>query len=319
MKGSVCGIGTDIAGSIRIPAYCNGTFGFRPSSGRIPYGRQASSGREGMTGILPVAGPLTRSIRDAAFIMKSVLDTDPWLIDENVISVPWRPLPSPSSQKTLTLGLLTEDPSFPVHPTVLRALTTASTALKQAGHTIIPLTTVPSLMPITKLAWKFFMLDPRATAFANITASGEPFIPSIATTAIADLADHKPTLDGLFDINVERRQICAQFRKIYVENSLDAIIMPVAQWTAPPHDTYGIPPYTVLANVIDYPAASVPFLKADGEKDKDFVREVEYGSVGYEAETFEGAPAGIQVMGRPMRDEELARDLEVIGSVIFKD
>lgn len=38
LRGSVLGIGTDIAGSIRIPALCCGTTGFKPSVRRVPYG-----------------------------------------------------------------------------------------------------------------------------------------------------------------------------------------------------------------------------------------------------------------------------------------
>ena len=37
LKGSPVGFGTDIGGSIRIPAAFNGLYGLRPSSGRLPY------------------------------------------------------------------------------------------------------------------------------------------------------------------------------------------------------------------------------------------------------------------------------------------
>lgn len=37
LRGSPAGFGTDIGGSIRIPAAFNGLYGLRPSAGRLPY------------------------------------------------------------------------------------------------------------------------------------------------------------------------------------------------------------------------------------------------------------------------------------------
>ncbi len=61
-------LGTDIGGSIRIPAGLNGLVGFKPSFGRVPldpafYGR--------------VAGPMTRTIGDAALMMATLSLPDP--------------------------------------------------------------------------------------------------------------------------------------------------------------------------------------------------------------------------------------------------
>ena len=43
LRGSVLGLGTDIGGSIRIPAGFNGLYGLRPSHGRMPYNMLANS------------------------------------------------------------------------------------------------------------------------------------------------------------------------------------------------------------------------------------------------------------------------------------
>ncbi len=62
-------LGTDGAGSIRIPAACCGLFGLKPQRDRVP---MASDWR-GMS----TAGPLTRSVRDAALFYDAVKDGGP--------------------------------------------------------------------------------------------------------------------------------------------------------------------------------------------------------------------------------------------------
>lgn len=57
--------GTDIGGSIRWPAYCNGIYGLRTTPGRIP-SRNASQQRNTPMSVqlMAVAGPLARSVKD---------------------------------------------------------------------------------------------------------------------------------------------------------------------------------------------------------------------------------------------------------------
>ncbi|MFH1135050.1 MAG: amidase family protein [Pseudomonadota bacterium] len=57
--------GSDIGGSIRIPASYSGCFGLKPSFGRIPFGPGALIS----LGKAAVFGPLTRTVRDAALYL----------------------------------------------------------------------------------------------------------------------------------------------------------------------------------------------------------------------------------------------------------
>ncbi|MFT7839131.1 amidase family protein [Saccharothrix sp. BKS2] len=57
-------VGTDGAGSIRIPAACTGLFGLKPGRDRVPLGPGTHT-----WGGLVAAGPITRHVRDAALLL----------------------------------------------------------------------------------------------------------------------------------------------------------------------------------------------------------------------------------------------------------
>lgn len=252
LRGSVLGVGTDIAGSIRIPAHCNGVIGFKPSTRRIPYSGQTAPGRPGTFGISACAGPICRSMADAEYFMKHVLDFDVWSLDEQVLSLPWRSVDFEG--KRLRLGVLTEHEMWPLHPPMSRAFSTVSKKLTRAGHTLIPLEPhIPSslLSDTVVTAMKLFSSDPQKTSFARIAASGEPMIPSIPSTAPPEILTYKASLDGVFDLHAAMRDIQKVIREMWIKLELDGLIMPVFQGTAVEHDAYGAPPYTVLANLLD--------------------------------------------------------------------
>lgn len=249
MRGSVLGIGTDIAGSIRIPALCCGVVGFKPSVGRVPYGGQLSGARPGGTGIAPVAGPLCHTVRDAELLLKVVFNSNAADLDNDVLGVPFRPY---QFQPVLTIGVMPEDPSFPLHPPIQRTLQAAVKKLIAAGHNVVDLSgQLPSLSDAKDVAWRFFSMDPDNTALSHVKRSGEPYIPSLKYTYDLTESGPEPTLRELYQLNTARVQFVAHIRQLFVEKKLDILLGAGYQSCAVPHDRYGIPAYTLISNYLN--------------------------------------------------------------------
>jgi amidase len=318
MRGSVLGVGTDIAGSIRVPALCTGIYGFKPTANRVPYGRLQSANRPGIPGIESVAGPVANSARDLHLFLNAVIQDDVWDIDESALHLPWRNLTPPS--RPLRIGVITESDHQPIHPPVLRSLITAQSILSRAGHTLVELDGAGSLIhPSAVIAWKTLFVDTDPLPFHLIKQGNEPTINSLTngTQNLVELSDYEPTLEALFQLNAQRSEMKVAFRRFYTEQQLDVILMPGNQSVAPPHDTYGVPEYTALANLLNFPAAIIPFLNANAEADKPFKRDVEY-KLPYDATIIEGLPSHIQLMGKPLQDEQLQTIVELIDAILIE-
>jgi Asp-tRNA(Asn)/Glu-tRNA(Gln) amidotransferase A subunit family amidase len=123
-------IGTDIGGSIRLPAGWCGVFGLKPSNGRIPidppyYGR--------------VAGPMTRHVEDSALMMSVLSRPDP----RDTMSLPFQELPwgdLDMDPRGLRIGLMLEaGVGLPLDPEVRQAIENAAHAFAAAGALVEPM------------------------------------------------------------------------------------------------------------------------------------------------------------------------------------
>ncbi|KAF8799550.1 amidase signature enzyme [Phlegmacium glaucopus] len=82
-------IGTDIGGSVRIPAHFCGVWTLRASTGRFPMWGSGSS-LVGLEGLLIVTSPLAGNLEDLHEFSKRVILAKPWQYDHTCVPLPWQ-------------------------------------------------------------------------------------------------------------------------------------------------------------------------------------------------------------------------------------
>ncbi|BCS30695.1 putative general amidase [Aspergillus puulaauensis] len=330
LRGSPLGVGTDIGGSIRIPALCCGTYGFRPSASRVPNGKMRACNTPGMRFILSVAGPLCLDLEGIQLFFETLFAAQPALYDSTVLDIPWRKLDALPPKKKLRIGVIPEHPAFPLHPPVRRTLTSAITLLKAAGHDLIPLSTAETLiMELNEVAMHLFGLD--QAAISHVVAANEPVAPAILHigTQVERLRSfHKSTISpdpsGLADsmgkftiLNARRAELRDKYRTLWRKYGLDVCIAPPAQSTAVRHDGFGLAPYTIFLNCLDYPSVVIPYGKVD-EVDKGRKFELRHNQVGpgYDYDLLKGAPCAVQLFTTTLRDEECLQIAKMVNDCL---
>jgi aspartyl-tRNA(Asn)/glutamyl-tRNA(Gln) amidotransferase subunit A len=267
-------IGTDIGGSVRLPAGWCGVFGLKPSFGRVPID-PPYLGR--------VAGPMTRTVGDAALMMGVLSAPDgrdytglpPQALD-------WRI--RPADLRGLKIGVALDiGCGEPAHPEPRAAVEAAARDLAQAGAIVERL--APFLDQQMLDGWDRFF---RMRSHLDLAALAEerqrkvlPFIRAWADSAAA--FSGAEVFAGYTQINALRKA------SVSATAPYDFVLTPTAPMTAFPAE-YAMPsnnpldPFTHIGftlpfSVSEQPAASI--------------------NCGYSSE---GLPIGLQVIGRRFDD-----------------
>ena len=164
----ICAIGhgTDIAGSIRYPAYACGLHGLRPTVGRIPAYNASAPDRFIGAQLMAVSGPIARSISDLGISMTAMAAPD--LRDPWYVSVP---MGGRSFKKRAALTVAPD--GRPVADEVQAALYDAAEKLKAAGWTVEEIACPPmrQAAEINALLW---MAETQFGAREMIEREAEP-------------------------------------------------------------------------------------------------------------------------------------------------
>lgn len=216
------------------------------------------------------AGPLANDCEALRIFTKVVLDADPTKFDSTAIYAPWRDV-TLDAKKSLRLGVLPEDPSFPLHPSVKRIVSQSVEKLRRAGNQIVELNAAEChVAGINEAMWALFGLD--QTGDQILERAGEPKTPAkvrIATELkglgrkyLPDIASY----DGLAKLSVlnkKRAEVTERWQQLWERYALDAVVGPASQGTAVEHDLYGVPGYTPFLNLLNVSFHDMRWLHPD--------------------------------------------------------
>jgi amidase len=232
-------LGSDLAGSLRVPAFHCGiyahkpTFALVPSRGHLPPPfPPLPSDRD-----LAVIGPMARSAKDLSLLLDVIAGPDP--LEVGTAYSLALPPPRHSELKDFRVLLIDSHPVMPTNAAVRTAIDTLAANLGKAGVKVereSPL--LPDFAASSRLYMRILM--------SLLAASFAPEIYAGAKDAAAQLPDEDISLAAerlrgialshrdwlLADRN--RAQLKAQWRELF--RSFDAVICPVMPTPAYPHD-----------------------------------------------------------------------------------
>jgi amidase len=160
-------IGTDIAGSIRYPAYACGVHGLRPTVGRVPSFNASLPERTIGGQIGAVCGPLGRSIADlrVALAAMAVRDLrDPW----------WVPAPLTGPPVARRAAICVAPDGLETQSEIAHSVRSAGTRLQDAGWQADELTTTPPLAEAAEGQANLVFADGYAQILARAEQEGDP-------------------------------------------------------------------------------------------------------------------------------------------------
>lgn len=208
--------GTDIAGSIRYPAYACGVHGLRPSLGRVPAFNATGGDRLIGAQLMAVSGPLARSIPDlglALAAMSAPDSRDPW----------YQQMPLQGAPAGKRVAYVEAPDGMAVAEPIRAALRAAAETLRAAGYRVEAVQT-PPWREAMALQLRLWMAEFRQSGLAGLRAESDPD----ANFVYAQMTRHCPEIDlhGLMDTLKSRARLTRLWRTFLADWPL--VLCPVS-------------------------------------------------------------------------------------------
>lgn len=254
--GSPFGIGSDIGGSIRIPAALCGVVGHKPSARLVSTQGHYPPNDSPFLGV----GPITRRVEDAALILRVIADG---------------PVGDPAEIRPDQLQVIVPEQGLSAAvPEVRAALLRAADALTRAGAQV-RVDSLPGLEKCFKV-WLVSMATAGFPSYADVLGGDTPApifkelakaavgasdhtLPPLLVAAIEQLGKHLPLLDEAGTLAL-REDLDRRIRECLGPTSV--LLLPTFPRTAPRHGMYlarfSDGGWAGLFNVLGNPATTVP-------------------------------------------------------------
>jgi amidase len=303
---SAGGLGTDGAGSIRVPAHFSGICGLKPTPGRVPIsGHYPPVG--GPFATLGVIGPLARTVADLKLLFEVVAGYDWGDAASAPVGLHW---PKKEDLRRRRIACFEDDGRTPVTPETRAAVRAAAAALKKEGFEVVSFRP-EGLERARQINQLWFCWGGLLALRAVLGTRGDEL--PITKEYLKEMGgEPKVTAEELLNSWFERDTIRTQILE-QMENH-PVLLCPVCSIPAFRHgerawqvegqtvrylDVFS---YTQWFNLLGFPAATLPVGRSPAT-----ARQPD-GQAGRP----EGLPIGVQVVGRPWEEEFVLSVAEII-------
>ncbi|KAG6818910.1 hypothetical protein H0H93_000375 [Arthromyces matolae] len=338
-------IGTDLAGSVRIPAHFCGIWSLKGSVGRFPsWGNHSSM--EGLEGLQLVCSPMAGSLEDLNEFWKRVVMARPWEYDHTCHPIPWKNVDLREDGRKLKWGIMLEGGEVPITPACQRALSLVATALRKQGHEVVEFIP-PDLDRGLNITYQLLFSD-GGEQIRSLLSPGESL--NKASSSVLDLLAlpksfkqllayftrksdpgsssllrimNTKSVTELRALTAQREAYRAEWHDSWTKKGLDFVITVPHPFPAFKHGesekvnlmTAG---FTAIFSLLDYTAGVLPVTFVDKDLDQlpaDFKANspaAVSAYAAYDVEGMHGLPLGVQIVGRKLEEERVLEGMKIV-------
>ena len=303
-------LGSDIGGSLRVPAHCCGVYAHKPSFALCPSRGHTPPPLPPLPfdRDLAVIGPMARSAADLTLLLDVIAGPDP--IEAGIAYQLTLPPPRHETLQGFRVLLLDTHPLLPTANSVRSALDTLASVLTKAGVSVARETPLlPDLAETARLYMRMLL------SFLGATFPPEVYAHALAGATRLDANDNSLSAERLRGIALSHRDwvladgrragLRAQWRELF--KSFDAVICPVLPTPAFPHD----PSEPQEARRLDVDGVAVPYVDQLAWAGLATLPGLPATALPV-AMSSDGLPIGVQIVGPALEDRTPLKLAELI-------